>query len=70
MIPKTGMMRIVPTAKNRIYYGWYIVAIAFFAHFMAVGSGFYVFNAFMQPLCEVRNWTWTEADQQNKRNPQ
>jgi len=56
------MIRIVPTAKNRIYYGWHIVAIAFFAHFMAIGSGFYVLNAFMQPLCEVRNWSRTDIN--------
>jgi OFA family oxalate/formate antiporter-like MFS transporter len=32
------------------------------AHFMSVGSGFYIFNTFMQPLCEVRGWTRTDVN--------
>ena len=43
-------------AKNRIYYGWYIVAITLFAHFMVVGSGFYVLNAFMLLMCTQVLW--------------
>lgn len=45
-----------------IFYGWYIVAIAFTANFIAVGTGFYIFNAFMEPLCTARNWTRTDIN--------
>jgi len=48
--------------NGKIFYGWYIVGVAFFAHFMSVGTGFYVFNAFMEPLCELRNWTRTDIN--------
>lgn len=40
-----------------VYYGWYVVAMAFLANFAAAGSQFYAFNAFMLPLCELRGWT-------------
>lgn len=40
-----------------IFYGWYVVAVAFVANFVSTGTGFYVFNAFMIPLCEAHGWT-------------
>ena len=48
--------------KNKFFYGWYIAIYAFFANFMSVGSGFYIFNAFMEPLCEARGWTRTDVN--------
>jgi sugar phosphate permease len=45
-----------------IFYGWYIVVIAFMANFMSVGTGFYALNAFMQPLCDARGWTRTDIN--------
>lgn len=45
-----------------IFYGWYIVAVAFVANFMATGSGFYIFNALMNPLCDQKGWTRTEIN--------
>jgi OFA family oxalate/formate antiporter-like MFS transporter len=48
--------------EGSIFYGWYIVAIAFIANFIAVGTGFYIFNAFMEPLCAARNWTRTDIN--------
>ncbi|MFO7559918.1 MAG: MFS transporter, partial [Desulfobacterales bacterium] len=48
--------------NGKIFYGWYIAGIAFFAHFMSVGTGFYAFNAFMEPLCELRSWTRTDVN--------
>jgi OFA family oxalate/formate antiporter-like MFS transporter len=36
--------------------------MAFVAHFMATGSAFYIFNAFMQPLVEQRGWTYTQIN--------
>ncbi len=47
-------------SDNRIFYGWYIVGVVFFANFISVGTGFYAFNAFMEPLCELRGWTRTD----------
>lgn len=46
-----------PSPDSRIFYGWYVVAMAFFCNFMVTGTGFYTFNAFMEPLCTVRGWT-------------
>jgi MFS transporter, OFA family, oxalate/formate antiporter len=51
-----------PHTENRIFYGWYIVAVAFMANFMAVGTFFYILNAFMQPLCDLRGWTRTDIN--------
>ncbi len=48
--------------RGPIFYGWYIAAMAFVAHFMATGSAFYIFNAFMQPLVEERGWTYTQIN--------
>ncbi len=48
--------------KNKIFYGWYIAAFAFLTNFMAVGSGFYIFNAFMEPLCKANDWTRTDVN--------
>jgi len=39
-----------------IFYGWYVVLLAFLCRFMSAGVGFYIFNAFMKPLCESRGW--------------
>ena len=47
---------------GRLFYGWYIVAAAFIANFMSVGTGFYAFNAFMEPLCTAYGWTRTEVN--------
>lgn len=47
---------------NKLYYGWYIAAIAFLANFMSVGTGFYAFNAFMEPLCQLRHWSRTDLN--------
>ena len=47
---------------KRLFYGWYIVIVAFFGHFMATGMAFYIFNAFINPLCDTRNWSRTEIN--------
>lgn len=54
--------RIRPARGQKIYFGWYIVAIAFIANFMSVGTGFYALNAFMEPLCDIRGWTRTDIN--------
>jgi len=48
--------------KGKFFYGWYIVGVCFLANFMSVGTGFYAFNAFMEPLCELRGWTRTDIN--------
>lgn len=56
--------RMINVAKKetgpKIFYGWYIVMIAFMANFMSVGTGFYLMNAFMEPLCDAHSWTRTD----------
>ena len=47
-------------AESTLFYGWYIVLMAFVANFMSVGTGFYLMNAFMEPLCEAHDWTRTD----------
>jgi sugar phosphate permease len=47
---------------HKIFYGWYVSGLAFVANFMATGTGFYVFNAFMEPLVKERGWTYTEIN--------
>lgn len=44
---------------KKIFYGWYIVAVALSGHFMATGAGFYVFNVFYLPLIQTRGWSHT-----------
>ncbi|MEW5725985.1 MAG: MFS transporter, partial [Thermodesulfobacteriota bacterium] len=51
-----------PRAGGRPFYGWYIAAIGFAANFMAGGTHFYVFNAFMEPLCRQNGWSRTEVN--------
>ena len=55
MPPATGKK-----TASTFFYGWYIVLMAFTANFMSVGTGFYLMNAFMEPLCETRHWTRTD----------
>lgn len=49
-------------SSSGLFYGWVIVTIAFWANFLSVGTGFYAFNAFMEPLCEIRGWTRTDVN--------
>ncbi len=50
---------MTPEKTPAIYYGWYIVLLAFIANFMSVGTSFYIFNAFMEPLSEAYGWSRT-----------
>ncbi|MBI9075069.1 MAG: MFS transporter [Desulfatibacillum sp.] len=51
-----------PNSENKIFYGWYVVAIAFAANFLSVGTGFYILNAFMDPLCNANGWSRTDMN--------
>lgn len=42
---------------KRIYYGYYLVAAAFVAQFIAVGTQNYVLGAFMAPMLEELGWS-------------
>jgi OFA family oxalate/formate antiporter-like MFS transporter len=44
---------------KKVFYGWWIVAVAFMSNFMATGTGFYVFNVFIKEL-QVR-FGWEEG---------
>jgi MFS transporter, OFA family, oxalate/formate antiporter len=50
------------TSRPRIFYGWYIAGIAFAANFLATGTGFYAFNALLEPLCALRGWNRTDLN--------
>ena len=59
----------MPGGKNKIsskshtsYWGWLVVASAFIGNFFSAGLGFYSFNAFLQPLCQVHNWSRTAVN--------
>lgn len=49
-------------SRDNLYYGWYIAGVAFWGYFLAVGTGFYAFNAFLEPLCTAREWTRTDLN--------
>ena len=51
-----------PVREGRIYYGWFIVMTAFIANFMAIGTSYYIMNAFMEPLCEMHGWSRTDIN--------
>ena len=48
--------------KPRIFYGWLVVIATLVANFMATGTFFYSFNAWLQPICELRGWSRTEIN--------
>ena len=49
-------------AGQKTYYGWHIVAVTFWGYFLSTGTGFYAFNAFLEPLCAARGWTRTDLN--------
>ena len=50
------------SGEDKVFYGWYVVAVAFLTNFMSTGTGFYIFNALMTPLCDERGWTRTQLN--------
>ena len=48
--------------QNSIFYGWYIVLVACATNFLGSGTGFYIFNAFIEPLCTAKGWTRAEMN--------
>ncbi len=56
-----GFLIMRPKISN-LYYGWYITGIAFTAYFLSTGTGFYAFNAILEPLCRLRGWSRTDVN--------
>ena len=52
----------ISLSRPRIFYGWYIAGISFGAFFLATGTGFYAFNALLEPLCALRGWNRTDLN--------
>ncbi|MBI5524114.1 MAG: MFS transporter [Desulfarculus sp.] len=47
---------------RRLFPGWRMVGVAFLANLLSTGTTFYVFNAFLLPLCQARGWTRAEVN--------
>jgi len=43
--------------ENRIFYGWYIVAVSFLCWFAADAFGWYTFGIFLKPMTSEFGWT-------------
>ncbi|MBU2490404.1 MAG: MFS transporter, partial [Proteobacteria bacterium] len=50
------------TSSSRVFYGWYVVLVAFAGNFLATGTHFYVFNAFMEPLELTRGFSRAQVN--------
>lgn len=48
--------------KATIFPGWLVVLACFMANLMATGISFYSFNAWLQPICELRGWSRTAVN--------
>ncbi|MBW2053804.1 MAG: MFS transporter [Deltaproteobacteria bacterium] len=46
----------LPLKKPKFFYGYWIVAVAFFCAFINSGCGFYAFSLFVSPLQKEFNW--------------
>ena len=46
---------------HRIFYGWWIVAVAFITHCLTTGIVFYSFGVFLPALTEAFGWTRAQA---------
>jgi len=49
-----------PARRPRVYYGYYIVGIAFLAQLISAGSQTYVAGVFLTPMTEDLDWSRTE----------
>jgi len=46
-----------PSPGSRVFYGWRIVAVCFITHCLNVGTVFYAFGVFFEPLSREFGWT-------------
>jgi MFS transporter, OFA family, oxalate/formate antiporter len=65
----TGLEPVVPRPlpglptrfrNHLVYYGWYIVAVAFIASMMSTGLQVYTLGVFLKPMTEDLGWTRTD----------
>ncbi len=49
-------LKMIPARKPRIFYGYWIVAVAFFGAFVFGGCSYYVFSLFVKPLQIEFGW--------------
>ncbi len=57
---ETPLPRLGTAPRPQIFYGWYIVAIALVAQFVAVGTQTYASTAFLKPMNADLGWTRSE----------
>lgn len=48
------------SGKEKIYYGWWVVAATFMVLFIGLCSAFYTVSVFLEPLQEAFRWTKTQ----------
>lgn len=56
----SGAASAAPVARKGVYYGYYLVVIAFIAQFVSVGSQNYAIGPFLTPMTEDLGWTRSE----------
>lgn len=47
-------------ARPAFFYGWLIVAVAFYSNLISTGTGFYIWNVFQRPILAELHWTRTQ----------
>ena len=52
-----GKILSEPNPRPRIYYGYYLVGVAFVAQFIATGMYSYVLGSFMEPMTQELGWS-------------
>lgn len=59
-LPLRGPSPLVETAKQGIYYGYYLVVVAFIAQFVSAGSQNYITGPFLTPMTSELDWSRSE----------
>ncbi|MDP3061873.1 MAG: MFS transporter, partial [Chloroflexota bacterium] len=59
-----GVPAVTPEAgrPRGVYYGWYVIAVAFATTGLAVGTGQYAFGVYVRPLEQEFGWTRTQVN--------
>jgi MFS transporter, OFA family, oxalate/formate antiporter len=58
--PLQPSIPLLETAKKGLYYGYYLVAVAFVAQFVSAGSQNYVTGPFLKPMTTDLDWSRSE----------
>src|SRR5688572_4439427 len=59
-LPLRPTTPLLETAKKGLYYGYYLVAVAFVAQFVSAGSQNYVTGPFLKPMTTELDWSRSE----------